>query len=110
MYMELPPGIRKKQEKSKDYVLRLLANLYRQKQAGCIWNQYMTDKFKDTVTDECAFSHDDHFIVYDNMLMLIIRQLNKSGPDIEDQGCLTDYVRVNIKKTHDGMCKLPNEL
>ncbi len=48
VYMELPPGIRTKQEKSKDYVLKLLKNLQRQKQAGCIWNQYMTDKFKDT--------------------------------------------------------------
>ena len=31
MYMELPPGIRTKQEKSKDYVQKLLPNLSRQK-------------------------------------------------------------------------------
>ncbi|KAL7474516.1 LOW QUALITY PROTEIN: hypothetical protein ACHAW6_000489 [Cyclotella cf. meneghiniana] len=63
VYMELPPGIRTKQEKSKDYVLKLLKNPYRKKQAGHIWNQYMTHKFKDTffqqsLTDECAFYHD----------------------------------------------------
>ncbi|KAL7474515.1 hypothetical protein ACHAW6_000488 [Cyclotella cf. meneghiniana] len=40
--------------------------------------------------------------------MLIIRQLNKSGPNIEDQGHSTDYVRVNSKKTHDGIYKLHN--
>ena len=39
MYMELPPGIKTNSGNSKDYVLKLLANLYGQKQAGCIWNQ-----------------------------------------------------------------------
>jgi hypothetical protein len=34
MYMELPPGIETKHGNSKDYVLKLLANLYGQKQAG----------------------------------------------------------------------------
>ena len=31
MYMELPPGIKTKLENSKDYVLKLIANLYAQK-------------------------------------------------------------------------------
>ncbi|KAL7478984.1 hypothetical protein ACHAW6_004736 [Cyclotella cf. meneghiniana] len=84
MYVKLPPGIRTKQEKPKGYVLKLLTNLY------------------------------ESVILYfgnkDNILMLIIRQLNKSGPNIEDQDHPTDYIRVNIKKTHDGMCKLHNVL
>ena len=33
MYMELPSGIETKHRNSKDYVLKLLANLYGQKQA-----------------------------------------------------------------------------
>ncbi|KAL7476035.1 hypothetical protein ACHAW6_001924 [Cyclotella cf. meneghiniana] len=47
MYMELTPGIKTKHGNSKDYVLKLLANLYGQKQAGYIWNQYMTDILRD---------------------------------------------------------------
>ena len=72
------------------------------KQAGCIWNQYMTDKlweigFQQSQIDECVFYCDDIiFIVYvddglffgnyDNTLTLIIRQLKKAGLNIEDQG------------------------
>ena len=70
MYMELPPGIETKHGNSKDYVVKLLANLYSQKQAGRVWNQYMTDKLRDigfqqSQVDECVFYRDDViFIVY----------------------------------------------
>ncbi len=47
MYMELPPDIETKHGNTKDYVLKLLANLYGQKQASRMWNQYMTDKLRD---------------------------------------------------------------
>ncbi|KAL7474470.1 hypothetical protein ACHAW6_000445 [Cyclotella cf. meneghiniana] len=96
MYMELPPGIETKHGNSKDYVLKLLANLY----AGCIWNQYMTDKlcdigFQQSQVDECIFYHGDViFIVYvdaglffgshDNTLTLIIKQLKDVGLHVED--------------------------
>jgi hypothetical protein len=39
MYMEMSPRIETKHGDSKDYILKLLMNLYSQKQAGCIWNQ-----------------------------------------------------------------------
>ncbi|KAL7475581.1 hypothetical protein ACHAW6_001494 [Cyclotella cf. meneghiniana] len=47
MYIELPPSIETKHGNSKDYVLKLLAYLYSQKQAGHIWTQYMVDKLRD---------------------------------------------------------------
>jgi hypothetical protein len=40
MYMELPTGIHTKHGNSKDHVLKLLANIYGQKQADCMWNSY----------------------------------------------------------------------
>jgi hypothetical protein len=118
MYMELPPGIETKHGNSKDYVLKLLANLYGQKQAGRVWNQYMVDKlrevgFQQSLIDECVFYRDDViFIVYvddgfffgsdDDTLTIIIKRLRDSGLNIKDQGHPADYVRVNIKKTRDG--------
>jgi hypothetical protein len=36
MYMELPTGIHTKHGNSRDHVLKLLANIYEQKQAGCM--------------------------------------------------------------------------
>jgi hypothetical protein len=42
--MELPLGIETRHGNSKDHVLKLLANLYGQKQAGRVWNGYMVEK------------------------------------------------------------------
>jgi hypothetical protein len=64
MYMELPTGIHTKHGNSKDQVLKLLANIYGQKQAGCIWNNYLVTKlreinFKQSLIDDCVFYQDD---------------------------------------------------
>ena len=102
MYMELPQGIQTKHGNSKDYFLKLLANLYSQKQAGCICNQYMVKKlhengFMQSLVDECVFYWNDIiFIMYvdngmsfgnsDDMLTHIIQHMKAKGLNIEDQG------------------------
>eukprot|EP00804_Cyclotella_cryptica_P016936 CCRYP_001886-RA/>CCRYP_001886-RA protein AED:0.34 eAED:0.34 QI:0/0/0/1/1/1/2/0/128 len=101
--MELPPGIETQHGNSKDYVLKLLRNLYGQKQAGRVWNQYMlVDKLCEIgmYVDEGLFFGSD-----DDMLSLIIKRLCDSGLNIEDQGHQADYVGVNIKKTCPGNYK-----
>ena len=69
--MELTPTwYQNKTREVQRHVLKLLTNLYRQKQAGHIWNQYMTHKFKDTVFSAgtnwwvCILPWCHHFIVY----------------------------------------------
>ena len=44
MYMELLQGIETKHGNSKDHVLKLLQNIYGQKQAGWVWNHHLTSK------------------------------------------------------------------
>jgi hypothetical protein len=72
MYMELPTGIHTKHRNFKDHVLNLLANIYEQKQAGCVWNSYLVTKlceinFKESLIDDCIFYQNDIiFIVYVN--------------------------------------------
>ncbi len=44
MYMELPKGIETKHGNSKDHALKLLQNIYGQKQAGWVWNHHLTSK------------------------------------------------------------------
>jgi transcriptional regulator GlxA family with amidase domain len=44
IYMELPQGIKTATGNSKDHVLKLLKNLYGQKQAGRVWNSFLVDK------------------------------------------------------------------
>jgi hypothetical protein len=44
MYIKLPTGIHTKHRNSKDHVLKILANIYGQKQAGRVWNSYLATK------------------------------------------------------------------
>ena len=118
MYMELPQGIQVSEGESSDYVLKLLKNIYGQKQAGRVWNEYLVDKltslgYKASLIDDCVFYRGDIiFMVYvddgillgkdDEQLKAAIREIQESGLNIEDQGHPADYVGVNIKKLKDG--------
>jgi hypothetical protein len=122
MYMELPTGIHTKRRNSKDHVLKLLANIYRQKQAGCMWNSYLVTKlreinFKQSLIDNCIFYRDVViFIVYvddgiflglsDQQLRDIINKLRNLKLSIEDQGHPADYAGVSIKKLKNGIIEL----
>ncbi len=70
MYMELPTGIHTKHGNSRDHVVKLLANIYGQKQSGCVWNSYLITKlqeinFKQSLIGNRIFYRDDIiFIVY----------------------------------------------
>ena len=118
MYMESPAGITTKYINSKDYVLKLLANIYGQQEAGGVWNQYLVDKlllvgFEQSKIDECIFYCncvifiayvDDGLYLgnYDWQFTDIIKELVDLGYNIEDQGHPANYVGVNICKTKEG--------
>ena len=64
IYMEIPQGIQVATGKSKDQVLKLLKNLYGQKQAGRVWNSFLVDKltslgFTPSSINDCVFFHGD---------------------------------------------------
>ena len=42
MYMEIPDGILPKEGDQKEHVLKLLANLYGQKEAGRVWTMILS--------------------------------------------------------------------
>jgi hypothetical protein len=115
MYMELPTGIHTKHGNSKDHVLKLLANIYGQKQAGRVWNSYLITKpreinFKQSLIEDCIFYRDNFiFIVYvedgiflgplDQQLRDIINELRNLKLSIEDQCYPADYVGVSIRNS-----------
>jgi hypothetical protein len=125
MYMELPTGIHTKHGNSKDHVLKLLANIYVQKQAGHVWNSYLVTKlreinFKQSLIDDCVFYRDSViFIVYvndgiflgllDQQLRDIINELCNLELSIENQGHPADYVGVSIKKLKNGVIELTQQ-
>jgi hypothetical protein len=114
IYMELPQGIQTATGNSKDHVLKLLKNIYGQKQAGRVWNSFLVDKlvslgYTASLIDDCVFFRGDTiFMVYvddgiflgnnDAQLQQAIREIQGLGLNIEDQGHPADYVGVNIKK------------
>jgi hypothetical protein len=106
--MELPQGIKTATGNSKDYVLKLLKNIYGQKQAGRVWNSFLVDKltslgYTSLLIDDCVFFHGDIiFIVYaddgfflgndDVQLLQAIKEIQGLGLNIKNQGHLADYV------------------
>jgi len=94
------------------------SNIYGQKQAGRVWNEYLVDKlrsinFQQSLIDDCVFYRGDiMFMVYvddgifigsdDYQLREAIKQLQDLNLKIEDQGHPADYVGVNIRKLKDG--------
>jgi hypothetical protein len=70
IYMELPQGIKTATGDSKDHVLKLLRNIYGQKQAGRVWNSFLVDKltslgYTSSVIDDFSFFCGDIiFMVY----------------------------------------------
>ena len=81
IYMDLPHGIEIKYGHSKDYFLKLTKNIYGQKQAGRVCNQYLLDKlisigFHRSLVDEFLFWRGTTiFLVYvDNGLVLDMKE------------------------------------
>ena len=118
IYVELWQGIQTAFGNFKDHVLKLEKNIYRQKQAGRVWNSFLVDnlmsiEFTPSLINDSVFFPDDIiFMVYvDNGIFLgnndlkfqdVILDIQDAGLNIEDQGHPADYVIVNIRKPKDG--------
>ena len=117
MYLQLPDGIETETGNSKTHVLKLLRNVYGQKQAGKVWADFLSENlfkigFERSKIDECVFYRGNLvFLVYvdDGIFVSLdgtsidgaIKELMGSKLKLEDQGHPADYVGVNIKKQED---------
>jgi hypothetical protein len=119
LYMEIPKGFEIDGDR-KQYALKLQKNLYGQKQAGRVWNQYLTKRllkngFTQSKVDECLF-------YYKRCVMLVyVDDTILCGPskaevdavvdvlathfDVEDQGDLNDYLGVKVEHLPNGKIK-----
>lgn len=114
MYMGLPHGITTWVGSAKDKCLKLIRNIYGQKQAGRVWYKYLRQhllemNFVPSQVDDCVYFRGDViFIVYvddgilispnDSHIDKIIKELQERKLNIEDQGYPSDYVGVNINR------------
>ena len=127
MDMNLPRGIIVPGYSNKEYCLKLVKNIYGQKQAGRVWNQYLCEGlknlgFKKSKWDECVwFRSDAVFIFYVDDAILLIKEnkvadaiiqdfqdqrKTKNKFIIEDCGNLGDYLEINTEHLPNGKIKL----
>ena len=122
MFMHLPHGITTKHGNSGTHVLILKKNLYGQKQAGKIWNEFLEKGlkkigFKQSRVDECLFYKDTMlFFFYVDDGIFLAQSENAIKKTIQDligivfyfeyQGYLDDYLGVNFEHLPDGNIKV----
>ena len=116
-YMKVPKGI--KVSEPGDWVLKVRKNVYGQKQAGRVWNQYLVEKltspevgFRQSKYDECVFYKgkavymlytDDSILAGPDEAELrdIVESIRSTGLDITEEGDLEDFLGVNIDKVDE---------
>jgi hypothetical protein len=122
MYINLPKGIQMANGNRNTQVLKLLKNLYGQKQSGRVWNKHHTSGlvkigFVQSKVDECVFYRDGViFMVYVDDGIFFCKSMDKidqailalraAGYDIEDMGDVNDYFGINFESLPGGKIKL----
>jgi len=122
LYMEIPKGVTivNEHDRSK-YAICLIKNLYGQKQAGCVWYQYLAKNlselgFTQSLVDQCVFYRgtcvllvyvDDTIILgpvkadVDQAIALI-----KTKFQLGEEGDLCNYLGIKVTKLPDGTITL----
>jgi hypothetical protein len=125
LYMRVPAGVViEGGGDPKEYVLQIHRNIYGQKQAGRVWNQYLVKKlvkelgFKQSKVDECVFYRGRTlYVLYTDDSLLagpdereiktIIDELqHKAKLAITVEGDLADFLGVNVDRRSDGTIHL----
>jgi Reverse transcriptase (RNA-dependent DNA polymerase) len=123
LYMKIPSGFELTDGSPKDWVLKLHRNVYGQKQAGRVWNQYLVHKLTNTLhfvqskVDECVFYRGSvMYVLYTDDSLLagpdkkeidkVIQDLTRAGLNITVEGDIQDFLGVNITKLEDGRVEL----
>jgi predicted nucleotidyltransferase len=123
LYMSIPKGFKVDGGKTQDLVLQLHKDVYGQKQAGRVWNQYLVNKltkelkFEQSKVDECIFYRgktmyalytDDSILAGPDQAEIgqIIKEMQTANLDITIEGDLQDFLGVNIDKHENGSIHL----
>jgi hypothetical protein len=121
LYMDIPKGF-ETPDKSQPYCLKLKKNLYRQKQAGRVWNRFLHNGltklgFHQSAVDECVYYRgtsillcyvDDTILIdpSDKEIDKIITQLRDLKFDVQDEGQIEDFLGVRIQQREDGTIEM----
>ena len=122
--MEIPKGFDLGDDSNhKEHALKLHRNVYGQKQAGRVWNQYLVSKltqelgFTQSRIDSCLFYRgkviyllytDDSILAGPDQdeISTIITEIQATGLNITIEGDLQDFLGINIDRKEDGTIHL----
>jgi hypothetical protein len=105
LFIDVPRGCNVENDNSQ-WALKVVNNIYVQKQAGCVWYKYLVDKlvnklrFQHSRYDPCVLWNDGYLIVVckiDQTIADIGKLFNITSNDIVD-----DFLGVNIDRQEDG--------
>jgi hypothetical protein len=117
IYMKIPKDFTIEGHTRKTHALKLIKNLYGQKQAGRVWNKHLHSVllelgWKQSTADDCLYYKQKvMFVVYVDDGILVSPDNNQLQVELESlrgrftisvEGSISDYVGVNISKTEDG--------
>ena len=120
LYLQLPQGYKRKGMTRNSHVIKLKRNVYGQKQAGRVWNQYMDQGmraigFTPSKFDPCLYYRNSViFLVYiddclvfgpdDKAIDEVVTNLRNSTQNftLDDQGEASDFLGIQIQKLDDG--------
>ena len=120
LYLRLPQGYKRKGMTRKSHILKLKRNVYGQKQAGRVWNQYMDQGmrsigFTPSKFDPCLYYRasviflvyiDDCIVFGPNSTAIdqVVQDLRNSNHNftLDDQGEVGDFLGIQIQKLDDG--------
>ncbi|KAL7563769.1 hypothetical protein ACA910_020453 [Epithemia clementina (nom. ined.)] len=124
LFMNIPKGYRLKDASTQTHVLRLLKNIYGQKQGPRVWNRYLDQGLKEigfspSAIDPCLYYGDQvmMLIYIDDCLLFspskqaidaVVLSLRNSyqGFNVDDQGEVKDFLGIKIRKQTDGSIML----
>ena len=123
LYMAIPKGFTMNKGDPSKYALHIHKNIYGQKQAGRVWNQYLVKKLVDEVgftqskIDECLFYKggviyalytDDSIIAgaSKDEVAEVVESIKEAGLNVTIEGTLEDFLGVNIDRKDDGTIHL----
>ena len=119
LYIQLPQGYQRRGMTLKTHALKLICNVYRQKQAGRVWNKFMDKGMKDigftpSTFDPCLYYRGSVlFLVYINDCIVFghdAQAINQVVTDlrscpqqftVDDQGDVGDFLGIQIKRHAD---------
>ena len=120
LYMRLPQGYKRNGITKKTHALKLLRNIYGQKQAGSVWNKFMDQSmreigFKPRKFDPCLYYRGSviSLVYIDNCILFgpsnqsneqVVTDLRACSRQftVDDQGDVGDFLGIQVQKQEDG--------